>query len=239
MIGFVVGLAIWAGMTVWLVLVLILQVLALVALFIGSWFRETYFGWLDRDAIWRILLCQLPTPFASLLMPIFVLAWRRLPAGLAYALNTPDDPDPVNQGWNGANKEPQVIWVRNRCGAFWCRVYWLQRNCLYGLAVLLRGRRIDFRTVNYFVNGNLITATWGDKPLGLLVQPAGLLLRIWPVPLFGRWLIIYFGWKLWAYLDSIVPLKLKPSPELDPMRDTGGVPVLTLRIRATNPLVPA
>lgn len=236
MIGWTVGLGIWIGMTLWITFVLALQIIALLALFIGSWFRSAYYGWLDRDAIWRILLCQLPTPFASLLMPALVWDWNWLPARLAYALNTPDDPDPVNQGWNGTNKESQVIWVRAHCGPFWCRVYWLQRNCLYGLAVLLRGRRVDFKTASYAVTGNLVTVIWGDKPLGLLVVPAGLLLRVWPVRFFGRWLIIYFGWKLWAYLDSIVPLKLNASPEQDPMKDTGGVPVLTLRIRSSSPL---
>lgn len=239
MIGWTLGLGIWLGMTVWIAVVLVLQLIALFALFIGSWFRGAYYGWLDRDAIWRILVCQLPAPFASLLMPFFVGDWNLLPARLTFALNTPDDPDPVNQGWNGSNREPQVIWVRQHCGPFWCRVYWLQRNCLYGLAVLLRGRRVDFRTARYAVSGNLVTVIWGEQPLGLLVVPAGLLLHVWPVPIFGRWLIIYFGWKLWAYLDSIAPLKLNPNPEQDAMKDTGGVPVLTLRIRSTNPLVPA
>lgn len=210
----------------------VLQLVALIVLWIASAFRDSsYAGWMERRAAWRVLAIQFPAPLANLLMPVFIALWRWLPARLAWWLNTPDDPDPGNQGWNGTNKEPQVIWVRQHCGAFWCRVYWLQRNCLYGWAVALRGPRVDFDTVEYRLVGSLLVAMWhGDIN--------GAILRIWPWMIGSKFVVVYFGWKLWSYLDTIVPIKKNPNPERDPAMDTGGVPVLTLRITSTNPLAP-
>ena len=225
------GPAIWFGMMALTVGTVTLQLVALIVLFFASAFRDSpYAGWMERRAIWRVLAIQLPAPIAALLMPVFIVLWRWLPGPFAYWLNTPDDPDPVNQGWNGTNKEPQVIWVRQHCGAFWCRVYWLQRNCLYGWAVALRGPRVDFDTVEYRLVGSLLVAMWDGNINGSI-------LRIWPwlMP-GGKFVVIYFGWKLWSYLDSINPIKKNPNPERDPARDTGGVPILTLRITSTNPL---
>lgn len=226
------GPAIWIGMTLLAMLLLIPQLIALVVLFFATPFRDSsYAGWMERRAIWRIVAIQIPTPIATLLMPLFIAAWRWLPAPLAHWLNTPDDPDPATQGWNGANKEPQVIWVRQHCGAFWCRVYWLQRNCLYGWAVALRGPRVDFDTVEYRLVGSLLVAMW-DGDIN------GAVLRIWPRMIGSKFVVIYFGWKLWSYLDTIVPITKNLNPERDPAKDTGGVPVLTLRITSTNPLAP-
>lgn len=228
----ILGATIWLGMTLLSVLTVALQLIALIVLWFASAFRgSSYAGWMERRAAWRVLVTQFPAPIVSLLMPLFIATWRWLPTGFAYLLNTPDDPDPITQGWNGTNKEPQVIWVRQHCGAFWCRVYWLQRNCLYGLAVTLRGPRVDFDTVEYRLVGSLLVAMW-DGDIN------GAVLRIWPWMVGSKFVVIYFGWKLWSYLDSIVPIKKNPNPERDPAKDTGGLPILTLRITSTNPLAP-
>ena len=225
----------WVANTALSFVVRAATVVAVAVLWAASWFRgDVSIGQMERGAAWRVLVTQFPVPLVNVLMPLFVLVWRWLPARLAYWLNTPDDPDPVNQGWNGTNKEPQVIAVRQQCGAFWARVYWLQRNCLYGWAVQWRGPRVDFDTVRYKLVGSLLTATWAG---GGRYGDGMAMLRIWRLKIGSRYVVVYFGWKLWAYINS--PLaKLVPNsrPEWDASKDTGGVPVLTVRFSSVDPL---
>ena len=178
------------------------------------------------DNAWLVIASELARILAAPTMPLWVAAWSWLPAGFTYALNTPDDPDPVTQGWNGTNKEPQVIQLREYCGPYWARVYWLLRNCLYGLEVMLRPARPDFATVRY---------SFADGYVQAVSASGTQVMRAVKWRLAGRWLILYFGPWLGAYLDSIEPIKPNPLPTRDAAADVGGVPCLKIKWKRDAP----
>jgi hypothetical protein len=236
--GWPLGIAIWIGMTVQVTTLAILNIVF--AVFVWVPYAEitatksvmAELGVALAKQAWPLIWVELRRPFAALTMPLWVAVWRWLPAEFAYTLNTPDDPDPATQGWGGTNHEPQVLWVLNHCGRFWTRVYWLQRNCLYGAAVQSKPFPIDVTRANYsYVNGWLC-ARWQAK-FGTLVFDRLVVERITGVKLWpGR--VLAFGADVHAYVDKLgPPLVRNAKPELDPSRDTGGVPcVKLLRVEA-------
>lgn len=177
-------------------------------------------------ALGRVALLALASIPAAVLMPLFILFWDRLPARLAYWLNTPDDQDPAHQGWDGENHEPQVIWVHVHAGEGWGRVYWLIRNCLNGLAVALRPSRPDAATAQWTFDGAWVTS----------VSLAGThRMRVSVTRIGSRFLCLYVGPWLGAYLNTINP-PVFGGMEPDAARDTGGIPAIKVKLRAVSPL---
>ena len=227
MIGFLLGALIWLAMLAQNLLLAAVSIVVSAAL--GLFWAPSQDA-LKCDAMmgtaWRVAWVALLQPFASLLMPAFIAAWRWLPARLAYWLNTPDDQDPATQGWNGNNKEKQVIWVHAHCGAFWTRVYWLERNCLYGLNVALRPWHIN-------TNGPYIldiTAKFSYDGKWLIAKQVLSVAYCRRFPLFGGWRNIWFGYWLPAYLRKLgPPCEVSPDADPDPTTDTGGVACLKFK----------
>jgi hypothetical protein len=219
------GVGIWFGMLLQQSLISAAEIIACVVWGARAPFMP-YSGKL-LDTAWRVILLDLLRIPANLTMWLWILLWDHLPSGFQYALNTADDQDPINQGWNSkANKEKQVIWVRDHCGDFWRRVYWLQRNCLYGLSVWLRRSRPDFATVQYVFLEGFVVATSNS---GIQIM------RATKRKVFGRWLIFYFGSWLGAYLNTIAPLQRNPTPEDDATKDVGGVPTIKVKWKTDVP----
>ena len=223
--GWLLGLCIWLGMTIETAVISIflafpLLFFTVIALFVPA-------RWPLLNCAWRVALLALAAPFAALLMPAFILAWPILPAPLAYWLNTPDDPDPATQGWNGQNKEPQVIWVRTECGAYWCRVYWLVRNCINGAAVSLRPSRPDFATATYTFDGFLCRCASASGVQWMMVVP---------MPMFGRVARFYFGAWLKAYLDALKVgvVVINANPTEDARADPGAIPCLKVKLERAS-----
>jgi hypothetical protein len=226
------GIAIWAGMTLQVTLLAI----ANIALAVLGWlpyagiyavFRSRELGGALAWQAWPLIYVEFARPFAALTMPLWIALWNRLTPEFAYFLNTPDDPEPATQGWGGANREPQVLWVLNHCGRFWTRVYWLQRNCCYGLAVWSKPTPVDLATVTYAYANGWLTARWRSQVGTLVVERLAVeritKLKVWP----GR--VLAFGADLHAYVDELgPPLKRNPKPEMDRCKDTGGVPCVKL-----------
>lgn len=222
LLGGLLGAAIWLAMIAQnlLLAVVSLAVSLALGLFWAPWLPAGRRGAMLGTA-WRVALLSFLQPFASLAMPAFVGLWYRLPAHLAYWLNTPDDQDPDTQGWNGNNKEKQVIWVHQHCGAFWTRVYWLERNCLYGLNVALRPWHLDAKQAGFAYDGQWLAGVHsGGVPVAWCRRFA----------LFGGWRNLWFGAWLPAYLRKLgPPCEISPDTDPDPTTDTGGVPCLKFK----------
>lgn len=216
------GAAIWIAMIAQNLLLSLVSIAVTAVLFIfwALWLPAGRRGAI-LGTVWRVGLVALLQPFASLVMPVLIAFWYRLPPSLAYALNTPDDQDPATQGWNGNNKEAQVIWVRDHCGAFWTRVYWLERNCLYGLNVALRPWHLDAKHAGFIYDGKWLAGVQaGGVPIAWCRR----------FSLFGGWRNLWFGAWLPAYLRALGP-PCVVSPDSDPNfeTDTGGVPALKFK----------
>jgi hypothetical protein len=220
------GAAIWAGMTLQTTVLAVLEIAFAVLVWWPYAGLQIVFGRRDlgralgRQA-WPLIWLDARRPFAALTMPLWIALWPHLTPHLAYALNTPDDPEPATQGWGGTNHEPQVLWVLNHCGRFWVRVYWLCRNCLYGAAVRSKPTPIDVGQAIYAYSADgWLTARW--EPANLVVERiTGI--KIWP----GR--VLSFGADVHAYVNKLgPPLERNARPEMDPTRDTGGVPCVKL-----------
>jgi hypothetical protein len=229
-LGWLLGIVIWAGMTLQTAALSILNIAATALI----WLPYCGFQWLYKNSefasalagqAWPLMYVEALRPLAAFSMPLWIALWRWLTPGFAYQLNTPDDPDPATQGWGGTNKEPQVLWVLNHCGRFWCRVYWLQRNCLYGLAVKSKPFAIDVAKASYSFANGWLCARWqaqvGAFVFDRLVVERITGISIWP----GR--VLAFGADVHAYVDKLgPPLVRNGKPETDPTKDTGGVPCI-------------
>jgi hypothetical protein len=225
-LGWLLGVAIWLGMTVQTTVLAALEVAFAVLVWWPYAQLQILFGQRDYGRAlaaqaWPLIWVDLRRPFAAFTMPVWVALWDWLTPAFAYALNTPDDPEPATQGWGGTNHEPQVLWVLNHCGRFWTRVYWLQRNCLYGAAVRSKPLPIDVGQAVYaYTADGWLTARW--EP-GRLVVERITGVKLWP----GR--VLAFGADVHAYVDKLgPPLERNAKPETDATRDTGGVPCVKL-----------
>jgi len=227
---FLLGPAIWLGMALQTALLSTL----VIAFVIFGWVpyvfaigSETYRGANLLRQAWPVFYLELFRPLAALTMPLWIALWGVLSERFAYLLNTPDDQDPVNQGWNGTQKEAQVQWVRQHCGAFWCRVYWLQRNCLYGLAVRSKPDPINVKLAVYVFYQGWLGAEW---PGGFALE------RIGYAKIGSRYLSLAFGADVHAYVDRLTPILIpNAKPETDPTKDTGGVPCVKVKFRSERP----
>lgn len=216
------GGAIWLGMIVQNLLLSIVSIAVtlVLTLFWAPWLLAGRRGAM-LGAAWRIIWVAFLQPLACIAMPLFILRWYQLRPRLAYWLNTPDDQDPATQGWNGNNKEKQVQWVRSHCGVFWTRVYWLERNCLYGLNVALRPWHLDAKAAGFIYDGQWLCGVQaGGVPIAWCRR----------FSLFGGWRSLWFGAWLPAYLRQLGP-PCVVSPDSDPnaATDTGGVACLKFK----------